>query len=80
MIAALQKSRNAAPSVPQSPPAASEAPAEAAPNPGDALLDKLVSLEAKLDQICAALNIGGNDGDKPVDKDATEATPNDDGY
>ncbi len=78
MIAALQKSRSAAPSGPQAPAPAASAPAAA--NPGDALLAKLAELEAKLDKICAALNISGHDGDAPAEKDATEATPNDDGY
>lgn len=77
MIAALQSSRQAAPEAPLSPDAA--APAAAA-GPGDALLGKLAGIEAKLDQICAALKVGGAGGDEPAGDDATEATPHDDGY
>lgn len=73
MIAALQNSRSVSPVGPS--------PADAAPaGPGDALLDKLASIEAKIDKICAAMNMDGNSRNEAGEKDATEATPNDDGY
>lgn len=73
MIAALQSSRSS-----DAPPA----PVDVAPGqeeevgPGDAMVQKLEDLEAKLDQI---LELLGED-ESVAENDATEAPPNDDGY
>lgn len=83
MIAALQKSRAADPEGPGRDLGVGGAPAAPAPEaagPGDALLEKLASLEAKVDKICAAMNLNGDAGHEPSEKDGTEAPPNDDGY
>ena len=78
MIAALQNSRAAGPEAPALDAPGAHVDAEA--GPGDALLDKLAGIEAKLDKICAAMNIDGAAGKEPSEKEAKEATPNDDGY
>ena len=44
------------------------------------MLEKMASIEAKLDKICAAMNLNEDAGNEPDEKEATEATPNDDGY
>lgn len=79
MIAALQKSRNAAPAAPApGVPASPDARLEA--GPGDAMLAKLAAIEAKLDKICAGMNLNGPAGDEPAGKDEKEAAPDDHGY
>lgn len=82
MIAALQKSRNAAPAAPAPGGPAVPASPDARPEagPGDAMLAKLASIEAKLDKICAAMNMNGPSGDEPEEKDEKEAAPDDHGY
>lgn len=82
MIAALQKSRAAAPEGPGRDLGVGGAPEPAAPaaGPGDALLEKLAALEAKIDKICSAMNLNGNAGNEPDEKDAKEAIPSDNGY
>lgn len=79
MIAALQKSRSEGPAAP--PVGGPALPPEAAPEaagPGDALIEKLAGVEAKLDQILKLL--GAEQKEEAPENDATEATPNDDGY
>lgn len=78
MLAALRKNRDAAPEVAPAGPDGAEAP-EAA-GPGDALLAKMEAIEAKLDKICAALNLDAAPGNEPAEKDGTEAPPDDNGY
>ena len=81
MLAALQKNRAAAPEGPGRDLGVGGAPEAPAPaGPGDALLAKLSAIEAKLDKVCAAMNLNGPAGDEPAEKDAKEAPPNDDGY
>ena len=78
MIAALQKSRAAGPAV-----EVEEIAEEAAPeNPGDALISKLEAIEAKLDKLCSAMNVAGDEseGDASPAPEAKEVVPNDDGY
>ena len=77
MLAALQKNRAYGPA--SDVPASPESPA-AAGGPGDALLEKLAAIEAKIDKLCSAMNLNGPAGDEPAEKDAKEAAPNDDGY
>lgn len=77
MIAALQKSRTDAPVAAQRPPIAPEGAPEA--GPGDVMVEKLASLEEKLDTILKLLGAEQKE-DASSDDDATEATPNDDGY
>ena len=76
MIAALQTSRAAGPVAPA---AAGSTPLPEAAGPGDAMLKKLAGIEAKIDKICAAMNLAGESGHEPGEIDGTEAPPNDDG-
>jgi hypothetical protein len=74
MIAALQKSRTAAPS-----PAAAPAPAGAHETPApDALVEKFAAMDAKLDQILQLLG-AEQTKEAPAAEVAPEASPNDDG-
>ena len=79
MLAALQKSRAAGPAVPPEAGVAPEGDAAAA-GPGDGVLELLKGIDAKLSKLCAAMNLDGPTGEEPVEKDGTEAPPNDDGY
>lgn len=73
MIAALQKSRS---DVSQAAPAA--VPAE---NPGDALIEKLSSIEAKIDQMCAMMGMKDDQEAPGMGETAPkEDVNNDDGY
>jgi hypothetical protein len=83
MIAALQKSRSAAPAAPApggAPRPQMPEPAAPEAGPGDAMLEKLASIEAKLDKICAAMNMNVPAGDEPAGKEEKEAAPDDHGY
>ena len=77
MIAALQKTRGEGPAPVEE---EAEAPAEGG---GDALLELLMSVNAKLDKILAALNVGADAAEAPGKTpvpEGKEAIPNDDGY
>lgn len=77
MISALQKSRSEGPVAPPigAPGAVPEAPAAPA---GDAIVEKFAAMDAKLDQILKLL--GAEQKEAAPESEATEATPNDDGY
>lgn len=75
MIAALQKSRSEGPAAP--PAGAPEGAAPAGPA-GDAIVEKFAAMDAKLDQILKLL--GADQQKDAAEDDASEVTPNDDGY
>ncbi len=80
MIAALQKSRSAAPEGPGRDlgvgggPVPESAPAQ---GPGDAIVEKFAAMDSKLDQILKLLGAGQQEA--APEMTAPEDTPNDDG-
>lgn len=81
MIAALQKSRNAAPAAPApgGPASPASMPMRPEAGPGDAMVEKLAGLEAKLDAILKML--GAEQKQEATEEtDEKEAAPNDHGY
>lgn len=80
MIAALQKSRSAAPEGPGrdhgigGDPVPEAAPAQ---GPGDAIVEKFAAMDSKLDQILKLLGAGHQEA--APENAAPEAPPNDDG-
>ena len=82
MIAALQKSRSAAPAAPApggAPRPQMPEPAAPEAGPGDVMVEKLAGLESKLDAILKILG-AEQKNEAPEETDAKEAAPNDHGY